>query len=402
MPPESQGPAASPGRDTTSAVAATVASSLPVFLVGSVAVQISAELDLPADRLGAVVAVYYLGAALSSAPFGRFAERFGGLRTMRWTCVVSAVLLLLIATVARSATSLGVLMLAAGIVGAAMQPGSNLYLARRVPPGWQGRAFGVKQAAVPITALIGGLAVPTVALTVGWRWTFVLGAVWALVTLAALPRPQESLAQRRARRPAVPARIEMAPLLVLALAFALGISAASALAAFLVSGVVAAGLGNGTAGLLAALGGAAAAASRIVTGVRADRRGRRHLPVVAGMLALGAVGYLGLALDARTGLHLLLVPAVLLSYAAGWGWNGLFNFAVVRTHEGAPARATGIVQTGGRVGGVVGPAVFGFVVAHGTYSLAWLLTALVTLASALVMLVGRRMLVAARGAAPTR
>lgn len=383
-------------RDTTSAVAATVAGALPVFLVGSLAVQMRADVHLPADRLGAVVAVYFLGAALASTPFGRLAERLGGLRTMRWSCAASAVLLLLIGTVARSALVLGVLMLLAGASSAAMQPSTNLFLARRVPPSRLGSVFGIKQAAVPITASIGGLTVPVVALTVGWRWAFVLGAAWAVVTLLAMPRPRESLAQRRARGAAPAAPIAVAPLLVLAGAFALGIAAASALSAFMVTGAVAAGLGHGSAGLLAALGGAAAAASRILTGLRADQRGRRHLPVVAGMLALGALGYVGLALDAQARLHVLLIPAVLLAYAAGWGWNGLFNFAVVRTHPDAPARATGIVQTGGRVGGVIGPAVFGLVVVHGDFRLAWLLTAAAALVASGVMLLGRRMLVRSR------
>ena len=57
--------------------------------------------------------------------------------------------------------------------------------AGQVPAGRQGLSFGVKQAAIPVSTLLAGAAVPTVALTLGWRWAFVLGGLRAMAALAA-------------------------------------------------------------------------------------------------------------------------------------------------------------------------------------------------------------------------
>ena len=53
------------------------------------------------------------------------------------------------------------------------QLASNAALAQHVPARRQGLSFGVKQAAIPVSTLLAGAAVPTVALTAGWRWAFV-------------------------------------------------------------------------------------------------------------------------------------------------------------------------------------------------------------------------------------
>lgn len=388
----------SPRADVAATVAALIASSIPVFLVGALAVQLRESLHFQASGLGLLVALYYLGATVSSAALGRMVEAVGGLRSMRITCLGSAVVLALIGLAARSWALLAVMMVPAGLLSAAMQPATNQFLARRVTRR-QGLAFGIKQAAVPLATALAGLSVPFVALIVGWRWAFLLGAAWAITVALLLPRPRRSLAEQLAGRSAdARGSVRRAPLAVLTIGFGIGVAAASALAAFLVSSAVALGMARGTAGLLAALGGLAAVTSRIVTGVLADRRGRAHLPVVAGMLGLGALGYGGLALAAHTHVIALLYPAVVLTFAAGWGWNGLFNFAVVRTHLDHPGRATGITQTGGRFGGMLGPFLFGELATHGSYATAWLATMAAALVAAMVILVGRNMLRSALGA----
>lgn len=62
--------------------------------------------------------------------------------------------------------------------------------------GRRGFAFGVKQSAVPLTAMLAGLAVPVFAVTVGWRWAFgaaaalglfaLGGSTWVLVVAGAM------------------------------------------------------------------------------------------------------------------------------------------------------------------------------------------------------------------------
>ena len=390
-------PLASSQRDLGAVVVAVTSISLPTFLVGTLAVQIRASMHFGAPELGIVVGFFYAAASLAAAPAGSVAEGVGGSRLLRYSTLASAASLLLVATVAGTWPELAAVMLLAGLASSAGQVGSNLFLARRIPARRQGLAFGVKQAAVPLAALLGGLAVPALALTVGWRWAFAGAAALALMSAAALPRPRLSSAQRRAaaraRGPREPAR----PLIALAVGFGLALTACSSLGAFLVTSAVAAGVPVALAGLLAALASGTAVAVRVTVGALADRRQGRHLVFVFGMILVGTVGFFLLSVGAGLSRPALMVPGAVLAFGVGWGWNGLFNFAVVRSHPAAPGRATGITQTGGRVGSVLGPLVFGVVAAHLGYGWAWGLATSEALLGGLVIL-GARALVRVRPA----
>ena len=394
---DSPPPAPGPARGILAAVAITTGAVLPVFLVGTLAVQVQASLHFGTTRLGITVAVYYLVAAASSIPFGRVVEALGGTRVMRVCPVVAAVVMIVVALDVHGWGALTLAMVPAGMASSAAQPAANQFLSRTVATGRQGTAFGIKQAAIPLASLLAGLAVPAVALTVGWRWAFGGSAILAAAAVALVPPPPQSLRERRADLQSTP-RVHQrvgAPLIVFAGAFALALMAASTLGTFLVTSAVDAGLAKGTAGFVAALAAAAGFTVRLVVGVQADRRGGRHFPVIAAMLAAGAAGYALVALGAALDSPGLFVPGATLAFGAGWGWNGLFNFAIVRTHTDRPAMATAVTQTGGRLGSVLGPLVFGFLVSHGSYQVAWGLDAFAALAAAAGMILGRRLLIAA-------
>lgn len=375
----------------TAAVMAGVVATLSMTLVSALAVQVRASLHFGATALGVGVALYFLGAAIGSFPLSLVSERIGGIRVMRASTVFITVLLALQAVVV-SWITLALLLVLAGISSSAMQPAINLFLARRVPEGRQGLAFGVKQAAIPLAALLAGLAVPGIALTVGWRWAFAVAAGLAAGTSVLIPRPVTPLAARRRQRPEPGPPAPVAPLLVLTIGFGLGISAATGLSAFLVTSAVAAGIGKGTAGLVAALAGAASMTMRIGVGAAADRRRRGHFQMVAGLLAIGAAGYLVLAVGSASRLTWLFALGAVLAMGAGWGFNGLFNFAVVDANRHAPARATGLTAVGGRLGGVIGPLVVGFVAVHGSYARAWELDGVIALVAAGAIVAGWRLL----------
>ena len=59
------------GRAAAGAVTTTTACTLPVFLTGALAVQISAELGFDPAGLGLVVALYFAVSALASLRVGR-------------------------------------------------------------------------------------------------------------------------------------------------------------------------------------------------------------------------------------------------------------------------------------------------------------------------------------------
>ena len=281
------------------------------------------------------------------------------------------------------------------MANAVSHPATHLSLAREVSAGRQGLSFGIKQAAIPTSTLLAGLAASTVALTFGWRWAFVGGAVLALAVACLVPAGTSKVVVRQ-HRETREKDARAAPLFLLALGIGLGSTAATPLGAFLVESSVAAGLRIESAGLLLASGSAASILARVAFGRLADEMKGGRLLLVAAMLATGIAGFAMLA----TGEVALLLPGALLAFAAGWGWPGLFNFAVVKTSPGAPAAATGITQTGASGGAAVGPLVFGLVAETTSYEVAWLVCGAFALGALAAILVGRRMILRDRRPVP--
>lgn len=373
------------------AAVSTTLGTLPVFLLGGLAVLVRADLGFSETQLGAAATVFFASSACCGVLAGRTSERFGPTAATISAALVSALVLVGTATVGNYAALLA-LLVAGGAANAFSQLGSNLALARAVPEDRQGLAFAVKQSAIPIATLLGGLAVPLVGLTVGWRWGFAGGAGIALAYPLLVRRGAGPPAAHR-RAPGTPLRqgdAAAGPLVVIALGGALGAAATNAFGAFLVEGAVVSGLGPGAAGSLLALGSAVGIAARLAVGVLADRRDGGHLPVVAAQCAIGAAGMALLAVPAPAAL----VAGTLLAFGFGWSWPGLLTFAIVRLNPGAPAAATGITQTGVFAGGALGPLVFGATVEASGYPVAWSCAAAALLAGAAFVLLGRQLLTA--------
>ena len=371
------------------AVATPTAAVIPIFLVGGLAVQISAELGFSPAGLGVVVALYFAAGAVCSLPAGWLVERYGDRVTSRGGVLLSALSMLAVALLAHSYLSLVIIMMVGAAANSLGQLSSNLSLARQVPRHRQGLSFGVKQSAIPIATLLAGAAVPTVALTVGWRWAFVVVAGLALLVLPLAPNGARPAA--RPRGDALPSteRATFA-LVVVAVGAMLAAGSASSLGIFLVDSSVAQHLGAATAATVLTVGSVVGVAARVGGGWLADRRGgTNHLFVVAATLGIGAVG---LALLALPGMRPLVVGTVV-GFGLGWSWPGVLNFAVVQLNPRAPAAATSITQSGVYVGGCVGPLVFGVLAAH-SYPLAWLVAATAMVGAAVTMLVGRWRLMA--------
>jgi cyanate permease len=106
------------------------------------------------------------------------------------------------------------------------------------------------------------------------------------------------------------------------------------------------------------------------------------------MLALGTVGFLLFAMGDK----ILVLPGMVLAYAGGFGWPGLFQLAIVSNYPNAPAYASGITQAGAYTGAAVGPFLFGILVATQSYGAAWIMTGVWTLAGAAFAMYGRHLL----------
>ena len=75
----------------------------------------------------------------------------------------------------------------------------------------------------------------------------------------------------------------------------------------------------------------------------------------------------------------------MLAFALGWGWPGLFHYAVVSANRSAPAAATGITQSGIYVGAAAGPAAFGLIAGRASFAAAWLASAALMLVAAVIV-----------------
>lgn len=374
-------------------VAATTVGLLPVFLTGTLAVQIGRDLTLSTTRLGIAVAAFFGSSAVCSAGLGRLSDRVGGTAMMRWGIAPAVIALLAIGLGIHRFWELAVALTVAGVANGAIQPAANRYLTRTANTHRQGFAFGVKQAAIPAATLLSGLAVPVVAHIASWRSAFLGAAVLAVAVGVLIRRPDRKV---RIPRPvehetATPPAFARAALIRLAIGVGLASAAANAMGSFFVLSAVSIAVTDSHAGLVAAVGSAASLLVRLGVGARADRRAVGHLRLVSGLCAAGAGGMLLLA----AGEHRLLLLAAIIGYGAGWGWAGLFNFAVVSTHPAAPGRATGLTQVGTSIGACLGPLCFGFTAVHVGYPPAWIAAAVLLLAAALVILAGRRALDAA-------
>jgi MFS family permease len=393
-------------------VAATTTTCVfPAFLVGAMAVQVRADLGIGESGTGLSVAAFFVTAALSSALLGGIAEGIGPARALRAAAIVSGAGQLAVAALVRSLPLLLALLAVSGTANALAQPAANVLIARHVPLRRQGIAFAVKQSAIPISTMLAGLAVPAIALTVGWRWAFVVGGSLAIVAGVAAPRfpePRRVRGATRSRRG--PDDAPRASMALLAAGISLGAASAGTLGAFLVSSGVEAGMGESSAGLLLTVGSAIGVTMRLLSGSRADRRGSGHLRVVAMMLLGGAIAYVALAVGSAgsggttsTAIHLLATP---LAFGAGWAWPGLFNLAIVRVNPTAPGLATGITQTGTYAGAVIGPLAFGVLAEQVSYTAAWSMAAVLATLAAVLMAAGRASLIRHRtsgrpGPAPT-
>ncbi|MQB00143.1 MAG: MFS transporter [Actinobacteria bacterium] len=368
---------------------------LPVFLTGAFAVQMRADLGFGVGQLGFTVFVFFMASALASALLGRLIERIGSRWGMRLAAAFATTSLIGIASVAQEWVHLVGALVVGGVGNAAAHPSTHLLLARAISRPRQGLAFGLKQAATPAATLLSGLAAPLVAVTVGWRWGFA-GAALMVAIIGSLVREGDDLCARAAdggdagpTRPVWRVRGLLPPLLLPAMGIGLGSAAGVSFAAFLVESSVASGVDEAAAGTLLAAASASGFLGRVLAGWLADHCPARHLHVVAAMLVAGAAGYSLLATGAGPP---VLVVAALLAFGAGWGWPGVFHFAIVSHFRGAPAAATGVTQTGSYLGSATGPLAFGLVASQWSYSAAWFTSAGLALLAAAAMLSTRPIL----------
>lgn len=303
-----------------SGAAMVVATNL-TFTVAVLAPFLLADDVVSVATLGAIPAAYYLAASSLSGPAGIVADRIGGRRAIIAMCVANATALLALAI----SPGLLVMVAAALLGGSAMalsNPATNLVIVSSFGPGRRGAALGWKQAGVPVSGVVAGVVLPTLAAGLGWRGATLTAIVAPVVCAVAaglvLPRVAGSARDDSAR-----GKVHLGSLA--GFAFLMGV-AAGALNTYLVVFLVSdAGLSPTAGGLVAAAFAASAAASRVGWATLVDRLGggRRVL------LGLAVTSSLTVALLPFASTTWSIWPTAVLAGAAVLGWQAVAQLAVV-------------------------------------------------------------------------
>ena len=358
---------------------------LPLLLTGGLAVLMRADLDFGAGAIGLAAAVFVAASAASAVPGGKLTERVGPRRAVYASAVMTAVCMLGIASLASSWLTLAGFLALGGFANGIAQPATNAMISRGVSEGHQGTAFGVKRSSFSFGEILSGLAVPLVAVDMGWRAAWVFAAIGLAVTAMILPKSASGgTAPAYSPEKSVPPR---GPLVTLAIAGGFGIGAIAAMQIYFVESGVERGLSVGTAGALLAVGGGVGVVTRLGVGLMQDSRGGDVFVATVTLLGAGAIGFLLLGLGVG---FVMVVVGTALAFGAGQGWTGLYMLGVVRMNPEAPGAATGRIEAGLSTGAVIGPIGFGLLIGAGLFSTAWILGSLSLLVAGLLVLFARR------------
>ena len=376
-------------------VQALVAGSL--FAVPTVAPAIAADIGVePSALVGAYMAVIFALGILSSPVGGDLVLRLGALRVSQ-LCLTGCGIALALA----SGGTMWMFVPAAlllGCVFAPETPASSHLLMRIAPPERRGLIFSLKQTGNQIGGIAGALALPALVPLIGWQGGLLVVACLcaaAALLLAPLRRTWETPVEPQTGT--VFGRYGKALKLVRddgrlrAMALASGAYSAMqiSLNAFLVSFcVVELEMTLTAAGAALAVAQTGGLVGRVFWGVVGDRLG--HTRLVLGLLGLAMAGAAVATVATEWSFPALVTLCFFFGLTAS-GWNGLFLAEVARlAPEGRVSEATGGVLITSFAGLVLGPPLFGLMVAwSGSYVPGFLTMAVACLAGA-ALLIRRR------------
>ena len=370
----------SPNTVIAVAIAAAVSVALPGFLVGGLSVQIRGEFGVAEGRYGWAMSTYFLAATAGSIVLGRLAQVIGPRRQLTLALFGAAVVDLCIALFANEFRYLIAFLAIAGLCNAAAQTAVNLGLTQAGLPRL-GLALAVKQSGMPAASMLSGVAVPAIALTLGWRWAFVVAATVALIALIGVQQTISSSAPQLTTQKA-PSQSPLNALVIAGVAAMFLSFGAGALNAWVVESGVDAGLGKGAAGLTLSIGAALGIAVRVGWGIQLDRMSWHPFVIAGAMVFGGAIGAIGLT-SRSAPIHII---ATVIAFSGGWIWPVFLNFGVVRANEGNAASATGVTQTGVYLGVFIAPLTAGEIIERSGYPMMWSITAIAMAVGGILML----------------
>jgi predicted MFS family arabinose efflux permease len=142
------------------------------------------DMGVAPSAAGGVFALFGLGALVTGPFAGRLADRFGPLRMMRGSLVVSGVLLLLV-PLARSLGTIAVLTLLIALTGEAFRPASLSVISHLAAPDQRKAAFALQRLAVNLGMSIGP-ALGGFLAAVSWPALFLVDGATSLLAAVTL------------------------------------------------------------------------------------------------------------------------------------------------------------------------------------------------------------------------
>jgi len=343
-------------------------------LVGPLAFAMRDDFAFTQSDIGTSFAAFFLTSALVSGLGGRLVDRLGTDTVVRLGLLGAAAV-----SVALALSGSRLVVYGATLVGGALNGltaiAISLAIMSHVVPHRRGLAFGLRTAGIPSDAAFAGLGAFLVAGGVlDWRHCLWFSAGLACVATLSI-RGGSHQRVRAGEEPVAEAALGSdLTLRLLGVSGLLGSTGTAVVTPFLVEGLIAQGESPGRAASVLAVAGWFGIVSRVLVGGLSDRVPNPlvHLRASATFLVILAVSMVCLAVGHGA---FLLVGATLMAFGLGLAWPGLLLFAAMATHSGQGSRAAGAMQFGQHSGAVIGPLYFGLLVAHQSFSLAWLVTA---------------------------
>lgn len=349
------------------------------YALSALGPMVVADLDMSATEFGGLWLVAFGAAAVCTPGFGRLTDHVGPQRMLRLVFACAAAAMVLVG-LAQSLVPLVLGVALAGVAVAISNPATNLAVASSVSAGRQGLVVGVKQSGVQVSQLIAGLALPALAVVIGWRGSVLLCVTLAVIGLVLARWAVAPSASHRIRRDEPRAAMDPTVWWLTAYALVMGavIQATNVYLPLFAHDELHRSVGE--AGLVSAVLGGTGVLARLAWGRAVDRI--PDVPVLLGVLAVVAgVGLAACGLAATYGDVLMWSGAAIFGVSA-LAANVVIMMAVVRTASpGSVGRATGWASLGLYAGFMIGPVSFGMIVdSSAGYDGAWsLLCGLVAL-----------------------
>ena len=393
-----QGAGPGPSLGTTLALTTTIQVVATATALSLTAIMPLVVRDVPVDThfIGYQISLIYLSGIVSAALSGKTLRRIGAGRLEELCLLTFALGLLCFAMASVPFIVAGSLLI--GIGYGYQNPAASQLLIGITPARSRNLVYSVKQAGVPLGGVVASLAVPALALAVGWRVALACAALLplALIVPVHLAHGRERIDPAAIPRSSLLADQKMlfghkalATLAFLSLVYS---AVQLSVSAFTVTALVEnAGWGLVAAGTVAALTQAAGAFGRVGWGFVADRMGGgfRLLGILG---ALGAVLALGLAASLGLGGPSALTVALFVLSGAVWlGWNGVMLAEVARQAPvGRVGAATGAALVYTFIGVLIGPSSFALIAdLTGSFSGAFAAFSLFGLAGVVAVLIAR-------------